>query len=165
MAVARLCVVVFVLVCSSRPSAQQQPPPIPSNVDAGLVSEDARALLRVSDTFRAQCERIAADSRAHVRVTIAYTLDPGARAKTTFRRYRSGALFADVEILFGEDYREMLAHEFEHVIEQLDGLDLREEAQQGRAWQNDGGAFETPRARLAGLQATALQCRSRRSCR
>jgi hypothetical protein len=155
---------VFVLVCSSRLSAQQQSSS-PSNVDAGLVSAELRALLRVSDTFRAQCARIAADRRAHVRVSIAYGLESGARAQTTFRRYRSGALFADVEILFGEDYRELLAHEFEHVIEQLDGVDLREEARQGRAWQIDGGAFETRRARLAGLQATALACRSRRFCR
>lgn len=175
MAVARFGVLLFsfVLACSSRMSAQQQTS-IPPNVDAGLVSADVRTLLRMSGTFRAQCERIAADPRAHVRVTIAYSLEPGTRAQTTVHRYRSGALVAEVEMLFGGNYRELLAHEFEHVIEQIEGVDLREEATQGTAWMVGAGAFETRRARLAGVQvleestmlrAAALPYTSRTSSR
>jgi len=73
----------------------------------------------------ALCACISAEPRVHVRLTIAYTVDPGTRARTTFHRYRSGVLIADVEMIFGGNYRELLVHEFEHVIEQLGGLDLR----------------------------------------
>ncbi len=125
---------------------------IPWNVDAGLFASDVRTLLRLSDTFRLQCERIAADRRVRVRLAIATGIDGGGRAQTTFRRYRSGALFADVEVLFGENYRELLAHEFEHVLEQIDGIDLRREAADGRAWEVGAGAYETRRAFLAGVQ-------------
>ncbi len=125
---------------------------IPANVEAGLFASDVLTLLRLSDTFRQQCERIAADGRVRVRLAIVNTIDGGGRAQTTFRRYRSGALSADVEVLFGENYRELLAHEFEHVLEQIDGVDLRREAADGRAWQVGEGAYETRRAFLAGVQ-------------
>ena len=133
--------------------AQQQPPQIPANVDGGVFTPDIQSLLRHSDTFRAQCARIAADRRVRVRVTVAYSVDGGGRAQTTFRRYRTGTLVADVQMLFGEDYRELLAHEFEHVIEQLDGVNLRDEVARGRAWEIAAGTFETRRAFLAGVQA------------
>jgi hypothetical protein len=125
---------------------------IPRNVDPGLLAAEIIAVLRRSETFRAQCERVASDRRVHVHLVIATAVAGGGRAQSTLRRYPSGALDAQVELLFGEDYRELLAHEFEHVIEQLDGLNLRQEVGRGTAWQVDGGAFETRRARLAGLQ-------------
>jgi hypothetical protein len=123
----------------------------PPNIDAGVFAPDIRLLLGRSQTFRAQCARIAADSRVHVRIEIVNTLDSG-RAQTTMHRYASGGLDADVLVLFGENYGELLAHELEHVIEQLDGVDLREEAVEGRAWLLPGGAFETRRAFLVGVQ-------------
>jgi len=152
MAVSRFRVVLFsfVLVCVSRLSAQQMA--IPPNLDAGLVSGDARTLLRLSSTFRAQCARISAEPHAYVRVTIVDSLEPGTRAQTIFHRYRSGALVAEVELRFGGNYRELLAHELEHVIEQIEGVDLRQETTRGSAWAVGGGAFETRRARLAGVQ-------------
>jgi hypothetical protein len=61
-------------------------------------------------------------------------------------------LKADVELLFGENYRELLAHEFEHVLEQIEGVNLRREAAEGRAWVLPGGAFETRRASVTGVQ-------------
>jgi hypothetical protein len=125
---------------------------IPANVDPGLFAPDILALLRMSGTFRAQCDRIAADPRVRVRLAIVYNVADNGRAQTTLRRDRAGALVADVDVLFGENYRELLAHEFEHVIEQLDGVDLRHEAAEGRAWEIAGGVFETRRACLAGAQ-------------
>src|SRR5262245_5912899 len=125
---------------------------LPGNVDGGLLTTDALALLRLSDTFRTQCERIAAETRVRVTLAITGTIPGGGRAQTTFRRYRSGLLFADVEVPFGENYRELLAHEFEHVIEQLDGVDLRREAAEGRAWEIAAGTFETRRAYLVGMR-------------
>jgi hypothetical protein len=124
---------------------------VPPNVDAGVFAPDVRRLLAHSQTFRAQCVRIAAEPRVNVRIEIVNTLD-GGRAQTTIHRLSSGAIEADVSVLFGENYRELLAHEFEHVIEQLDGVNLRAEAAEGRAWELASGAFETRRAFLAGVQ-------------
>ena len=45
-----------------------------------------------------------------------------------------------------------LAHEFEHLIEQLDGVDLRALAKEGEARRLPDGAFETERAIAAGQQ-------------
>lgn len=131
---------------------QRQVTAIPANVSAGLFAPDVQALLRLSDTFRSQCDRIAGDPRVRVSVSVAYSVDGGGRAQTTFRRHRSGTLSAEVELLFGENYRELLAHEFEHVLEQIDGVNLREEAAAGHAWELAGGAFETRRALLVGAQ-------------
>ena len=144
-------VIPALLLVSVSPAQAQQSWQVPANVDAGPLEADVRALLQLSGTFRSQCERIAVDPRVRVRLSIADNLD-GPRAETTFRRFPSGLLFADVAILFGGSYRELLGHEFEHVIEQLDGLDLHHEAAEGRAWEVGGGAFETRRAYRAGVQ-------------
>ena len=163
MVMSRVCVVLLWLlvtvpclaVAGQQETRSRQPRcagSIPPNVDAGLFTGDVLALLRRSDTFRAQCERVAADPRVRVRLSVVATVDGGGRAETTFHRYRTGALVAEVAVLFGENYRELLAHEFEHIIEQLDGVDLRREAADGRAWQVASGAFETRRALLAGVQ-------------
>jgi hypothetical protein len=142
-------------VAQQQPQQEQQPAcatTIPGNVDAGFLASDMLALLRRSDTFRSQCARIAAEPRVRVRIAISNGVDGGARAQTTLRRFGSASLQAEVEVQFGENYRELLAHEFEHVIEQMDGVDLRQEAVQGRAWEIASGTFETRRACLVGVQ-------------
>jgi hypothetical protein len=151
MSVSRVYVMLFLLSFVHPRSARAQQT-IPDNVDAGVFSGDILALLHASDTFRAQCERIAADPRIRVRLSIVSAIDGGGRAQTTFRRYRTGAVIAQVDVRFGANYRELLAHEFEHVIEQIDGIDLRREAAAGRAWEVADGTFETRRASLAGVQ-------------
>ena len=69
------------------------------------------------------------------------------------RRYSSGALIAWVEIpsLGTElEYAELLGHEFEHILEQIDLVDLEAQAEQGaRPGRVEDGAYETERARLA----------------
>jgi len=152
----RLCtVLLMVLFAAPRTLGAQQleetcSTAIPVNVDAGVFRHDMIALLRHSGTFRAQCERLARTPRVHV--TIAATLNLSSRAQTVIRRLASGAISADVVLLFGENYRELLAHEFEHILEQLDGVDLRQEAAEGRAWLLSGGVFETRRAIETGVQ-------------
>jgi hypothetical protein len=156
-------VLLLSVTVSASVRAQQQPQQpgdthpcagaIPGNIDAGMLTGELLALLRVSDTFRQQCERIAADRRLRVRISITHAVDGGGRAQTVFLRYRPVLLLVHAEILFGADYRELLAHEFEHILEQLDGIDLRHEASAGRAWEVGGGAFETRRASRAGVQA------------
>lgn len=122
---------------------------LPPNIHAGPLRRDIVSLIQASPTFRAQCGRIAAARNLRVDVELVRALD-GPRAETTITRYEAGAVRADVRIAFGQDYPELIAHEFEHVIEQLDGVDLRSEADHGRAWLVDARGFETRRASDAG---------------
>lgn len=158
MSVRRWCVMVLSLCMSllapRAARAQQQEncrQQIPRNVDAGMLAPEMRSLLKRSGTFRSQCERLAAEPHVHVKLDVVYMLESG-RAQTAIHRYPSGILSAEVAVLFGENYRELLGHEFEHVIEQLDGVNLRQEAAEGRAWLLPGGAFETRRAFATGVQ-------------
>jgi hypothetical protein len=122
---------------------------VPGNIHAGLLTRNVAALIQASSTFRAQCERIASARTLRVDVELVQTLG-AVRGETTITRYEAGAVRAEVRIAFGQDYRELIAHEFEHIIEQLDGVNLREEADRGRAWLLDGHVFETRRASEAG---------------
>ena len=79
----------------------------------------------MSATFRAQCRRIA--EAPSLRVVI--RIDPALverryRARTLIARTPSGEIFARVDVSLRLNPVEWIAHEFEHLIEQLDGLDL-----------------------------------------
>jgi hypothetical protein len=125
---------------------------MPSNVEAGLLQPDVIELLQRSATFRHQCARIAATRVLRVSVHIGALTDKSARAQTTINRYEAGGIRADVTLRFSEDYLELLAHEFEHILEQVDGIKLRDEVAAGRAWETPSGAFETRRASDAGIR-------------
>ncbi len=109
--------------------------------------------LEHSPSFRRQCRALAAapDLRATVRVAFR-PAGATARARTSFRQGEWGALAAEIEIRSAPDLTELLAHEFEHLIEQLDGVDLQALARKGEARRLSDGAFETDRAIAAGLQ-------------
>jgi hypothetical protein len=126
---------------------------MPSNVQAGVLQADFIELLQRSATFRHQCTRIAATRVLRVSVHIGALADRGARAQTIINRYEAGGIRADVTLRFSEDYLELLAHEFEHILEQIDGVKLRDEVAAGRAWETPSGAFETRRASDAGIRA------------
>ncbi len=112
-------------------------------------------LLASSPTFARQCERIAGRPLVNVSVRpLPNGEDSCCRAKTTIRRYSSGALIAWIEIPSPRirlEHAELFGHEFEHILEQIELLDLRAQADEGagavRLW---NGAYETARARLAG---------------
>jgi hypothetical protein len=112
-----------------------------------------RWMLEHSPTFRQQCRVLTA---SHLSASVRYALRPpgaGPRARAVFRERSSGLLIADIEIGVSPDLGELLAHEFEHVIEQLDGVDLHRLARQGQAVKMPDGAFETKRAIAAGQRA------------
>jgi hypothetical protein len=125
----------------------------PSNIHTGMLQQEFAELLQGSATFRRQCARIAATRPLRVTLHVSKDLDEGARAQTTITRYEAGGIRADVTLRFGEDYLELLAHEFEHIIEQIDRVSLNDEVKKGRGWVTPGGAFETRRAFDAGLRA------------
>ena len=85
--------------------------------------------------------RIAATKVLRVTLHIGPVTNPLARAETIINRYEAGGIRAEVTLRFAEDYLELLAHEFEHIIEQIDGVSLRDEAFQGR------GERRAPRTR------------------
>jgi hypothetical protein len=120
-------------------------------------------MLERSPMFRRQCLRVAAAPHLAVVVRL---LDPnasGARARTQIRRTDGGQLIATVEINPYGDFRELLAHELEHVIEQLDGIDLAAKAIVARSGVRNsvGGTFETSRAVRVGA-LVALEARRER---
>lgn len=126
---------------------------LPSNIDAGMLQPQVIQLLRASATFRQQCARIAAARVLRVTLHVSGKIDETARAMTVISHYDAGAIRAEVTLRFAEDYHELLAHEFEHVLEQVDGVVLGDEVASGRAWRTAGGAFETRRAFYAGVRA------------
>jgi hypothetical protein len=124
---------------------------LPSNIDAGTVAPIAVSLLQQSSTFRQQCQRIAATVVLRVQIRIVRP-QAGSRGESTIRRFDSGALRVEIALSFGDDYGELLAHEFEHVLEQVDGVNLAQQVSTGRAWLTPGRAFETTRAVDAGIR-------------
>lgn len=111
-----------------------------------------------SPTFRRQCARIAGASR----LTVELRTDPppaGSRARALTRIVRDplGVTHAVMQIGGVENLTELIAHELEHVIEQLDGIDLRSKARFGSSGVRHCGcaesdAFETARAIAMGLR-------------
>lgn len=79
---------------------------------------------RRSPTFRRQCARIAKASFLTVSVRMESADVAGARASARIERRSTGTLHATVQVGKSDDLAELLAHELEHIIEQLDGVDL-----------------------------------------
>ena len=132
----------------------------PSNIRTGMLQQEFIDLLQRSATFRRQCARIAATSVLRVTLHVGTTMDSRARAETIISRYEAGAIRAEVTLRFAEDYLELLAHEFEHIIEQIDGVSLRDEAAQGRAWRDAERRVRDPaRVRRRGARAGRVRMR------
>jgi hypothetical protein len=125
------------------------------------------SMLAASSTFRAQCRRIA---QARSLITL-IRVDPALmersyRARTSFGRTTAGALVARVHVSLRTSPVEWIAHELEHVVEQLDGLSLPALAvgRQG-AWLSTEKTFETVRAIEAGRRVAAEIQQARRQRR
>ena len=143
-------------------AAQAPPPPctvLPPNIQVSRFMEPAvAALLRTSGTLQRQCAAIAAAPAVHVLVTTTAGLQPRStfRARATITRTPCGGLRARIELPLHDDHAELLAHELEHVLEQMDGVDLAAVARAGGGAASEvaPGVFETRRAREAGLAAS-----------
>ena len=113
----------------------------------------AEKMLRHSPTFRRQCLRIANAPYLAITIEGFHPLpSEHARARTLFVR-RDGVLHAEIQIAPLNNHVELIAHEIEHVIEQLDGIDLALHAslRGSAASKSDDGSFETVRAVRTGL--------------
>jgi hypothetical protein len=125
---------------------------LPANIAATAMQPQILALAQHSVSFRQQCQRIGRTRVLRVTVQLTGTIEGRGRAQTVIHRYDAGGLRAEVSLQFGADYVELLAHEFEHILEQVDGVVLRDQIGSGRAWLTESGAFETRRAFNAGVQ-------------
>lgn len=126
---------------------------LPANIRPGIFQRDMLRLLERSETFREQCSRIAATRYLRVVFSVARSLPEGSRAQTTIERFEAGAMVAFVTLKFAEDYVELIPHELEHVIEQIDHVRLAQEAARQQAWRSRNGAYETKRAVSIGVKA------------
>ena len=131
---------------------------VPLNIQvAPVLARVFEEILAASPTFADQCERIGAATYVHVRVmpVMAGSTTSRGTARTTMRRFSSRALLASVTIpvpLTTNEYAEFFGHEFEHIIEQIDRVDLEAltRARAGASRLPDG-SYETTRARKMGL--------------
>jgi hypothetical protein len=126
---------------------------LPASID---VQDDLRhqmiLMLQRSPTFRQQCQRLDVPE-LHIQIrTDAQLIDRPFRARSTIHRSESGELTVSVAITAFGDPTEWLAHELEHIIEQLDGVRVPQLALAGNgdAWPTGDGMFETARAMRVG---------------
>jgi len=132
---------------------------LPSNLFvSSMYRRRIELMLAHSATFRRQCVRLAnASNLVVVLQSDTPRSDAETRAVTTMVRGDDGGIRAVVRIRQSERVTELIAHEIEHVIEQLDGVDLKALSQQDasgvrRCRCTDVNTFETQRAVNAGLQ-------------
>ena len=128
---------------------------VPSNVEvAEGYREIVGSMLRLSPTFRRQCGRIARDRTLHVAVERSLLFGAsGDGALTRITRRSDGGIDAVVEVGYLGEPILLIAHEFEHILEQLDGVDLPSMAARPATGVHAvarSGFFETDRAIAAG---------------
>src|SRR5918993_910480 len=120
------------------------------------VKATVTAMLRASPTFRRQCARIGRTSILRVVVTRSLLSGwPPGGALTRISRVAGGRLVGEVELGHAGDYITLLAHEFENLLEQLDGVDLAAMAARSRTGVRElphARGFETERAIAVGRQ-------------
>jgi len=120
------------------------------------VPRDLRPILeqamRRSATFQRQLQMLRQTQR--VRMSVTYGGVRGMRmfqAHSTVTRHQYGALMVDTELFAPADMVELVAHEIEHVCEQIEGVDLRALSLRHDSGVYDmGGHYETQRAIAAG---------------
>jgi len=119
------------------------------------IQRRVEAMLERSPTFREQYQRILHTPLVIITARVeAAVLSTSFRARSTIRRYGSGLLIVLMEIAPGANQAQWIAHEFEHVVEQLDGIDVGADAAAGHrhSWYTGDRAVETLRAVRAGRQ-------------
>jgi hypothetical protein len=125
----------------------------PSNI---IVQPELRAavvrLWSGSPTFRAQCLKIGERPRYRVALVLdaAISLDRNkCRAQCVMRVYSSGFVIARVSLPDSRDLDELIPHEFEHVVEHIEGVDVRRDL-----FRHGTGTYDTGRGRIETLRAT-----------
>src|SRR5262245_53780170 len=122
--------IVFASAFSLFPVCAFGEPDVPTSRPANIqVQRELRAEFEAmrhrSPTFRLQFERLADVPSLLIGMRLDPTLvERSYRAHSTIRRYTSGLLVVSVVVGAGGDRAEWIGHEFEHILEQLDGWNL-----------------------------------------
>lgn len=129
---------------------------LPPNLSAAAVFEPYLELMvRLSPTFRRQCERLGAAPSVKVQLQLEDPQRrPSFRARTVLERHQGVVVAAHIFLMPSPDTVELIAHEMEHVLEPFDGVDLQARVGSGHVWKREDGAFETRRAREVGLRVS-----------
>ena len=130
-----------------------RPVVLPSNLDVARVFRPfLDKMWQASPTFRGQWRRLAAGPGVRVSVLVEDLPRPASssKARTVLRRQDGSLVSAHVYLKPSLDAAELIAHEMEHILEQLDGVDLQAQDGNGVVWKAGDGAFETRRAIEAG---------------
>jgi hypothetical protein len=126
---------------------------VPDNMAvASVYLAHVQQLIAQSPTLRRQCAVIASTPEVTVVIRAAMRMSPGRRAYTEFMRTGRGELRAVVDLPVSRDFAELLAHELEHVVEQIEGIDLAKRAARGDrgVWATGPNSYETVRATRIG---------------
>jgi hypothetical protein len=143
--------------------------PIPDNLEVDPTYRPLLEwMLERSPTFRRQCLRVAGSSALTVRLYPSGSFwTRGARAITQFVRGAGGGMDAEIYLTRLDDEVELIAHEIEHVIEQLDEVDLSSLAELPDTGVHQtlsaGATFETSRAAQTGLRVAREVRETRRT--
>jgi hypothetical protein len=116
----------------------------------------ARVALARSPTLARQCAELSAAPGLRVIVRLARSRLHGCRARAMIARSPRGvSAVIEIPAPISSDFGELLAHEFEHVLEQVEGQDLAGMVNRGTraVYRTASGAFETERAKQAGEAA------------
>jgi hypothetical protein len=132
----------------------------------GDLRQDVDVMLAHSATLRQQCERLAG-CPVYVRISRDLCLrDKPFRARSTILRTVEGPIIATIVIGPVGSAAEWIGHELEHVIEQVEGVRLKEIAVGNRgAWRSGEESFETERAIAVGRRVAAEVRASMRAAR
>jgi len=131
----------------------------PNLIVSPVLRPVVESMLRDSPTFRRQCARLTNSPLITVSLEQAFPIrTASAQAVTDFSFDRDdGKLAAHVKLVSTTNREELIAHEFEHIIEQLDGVDLpslAKHATAGVRFTADLDRFETERAVATGRQVS-----------
>ena len=129
------------------PVSDARPEGPPPNLKAGVFQARIDDMWRRSATFKRQCDRLAAAPWLTTTVLAVPTAAgaSGVRADTVFSGPVGRVARADVRLSFADQSPELIAHEIEHIIERLDGIDMRDHVMAGSAYPNSWG-YESHRA-------------------
>lgn len=155
--------VVAVIICGARGIAADVdpaacPPTLPANIDLPRDLERVLAkIYRGSATFRGQCDRIAGARALSVTLQLDTNIPSSCVAFTRFQK-KGHAVYADVHVPpASRMMAQLVGHEFEHIVEQLEGLDLRMLARVSKSgvYQTSFEVYESTRAQRVGRSVAA----------
>jgi Tol biopolymer transport system component len=138
------------LVVASRPETT-----LPANLDVDpMFQAVVQGMCQRSPAFRRQVARIGAAGTLRVRLLPDDQPRPTqvSHARTTIHFEAGFPVSAEVYLRLTPQISRFIGHEMEHLLEQLDGVDLRAQDGNGVVWKSGDASFETRRAIEAGLR-------------